>query len=397
MMPAAATSRRPARWLPAHSLMNTHRNATANAPGSRPAPYHRPALLSETMAALAVRSGGVYIDGTLGDGGHTRQILQLSAPHGITLGIDRDPRTLDAARQRLHQYGNRLIAQHGSYADLAPIAAAHGLAAVDGILLDLGFSSRQVDQPGYGFSFQTDEPLDLRYDTAGPSAADLVNSAAAPDLADLIYRYGEERRSRAVARSIIANRPIHTTGQLAEIVARAVGGGSIKGRRGRHPATRTFQALRIAVNQELEHLEKGLDAAAKLLAAAVGGLGGYAGERAEMLFGDGQEFAAAVELLAGVFADEMVAVDDGEKFVDRVAADVAEAFGEAVADGGAGFGQVVNDAVLNAGGGRRTGAQGLQFAFRAQARHDGENLAGADVNGGKYGFPGHCQFLPVSR
>ena len=267
MMPAAATSRRPARWLPAHSLMTTNRNATANAPGRQPAPYHRPALLPETMAALAVRSGGVYIDGTLGDGGHTRQILQLSAPNGITLAIDRDPRTLDAARQRLHQYGDRLIAVHGNYSDLAPIAADQGLAAVDGILLDLGFSSRQVDQPGYGFSFQTDEPLDLRYDTAGPSAADLVNSAAAPDLADLIYRYGEERRSRAVARSIIANRPIHTTGQLAEIVARAVGGGSsIKGRRGRHPATRTFQALRIAVNQELEHLEKGLDAAAKLLA-----------------------------------------------------------------------------------------------------------------------------------
>ena len=266
MTPAAATSRRRARWLPAQFLMHTNRIADADAPGSSPTPVHRPALLAETMAALAVRSGGVYIDGTLGDGGHARQILQLSAPDGITLGIDRDPRALDDARQRLHQYGSRLIARHGSYADLAQIAAGPGLAAVDGILLDLGFSSRQVDRPGYGFSFQTDEPLDLRYDTAGPSAADLVNSAPADDLADLIYRYGEERRSRAVARSIIANRPIHTTGQLAAIVARAVGGSSIKGRRGRHPATRTFQALRIAVNRELEHLEKGLDAAAELLA-----------------------------------------------------------------------------------------------------------------------------------
>lgn len=267
MTPLAVKSRRHARWLPAHSLLTMNRIANAADPGNAPMPYHRPALLAETMQRLAVRGGGVYIDGTLGEGGHARQLLELSAPDGITLGIDRDPRSLDSARRRLHQYGGRLITAHGSYADLAQIAAAHGIAAVDGILLDLGFSSRQVDRPGYGFSFQTDEPLDLRYDTAGPSAADLVNSAAAADLADLIYRYGEERRSRAVARSIVANRPIYSTGQLAAVVARAVGGGGGgPGRRGRHPATRTFQALRIAVNRELEHLAKGLDAAAELLA-----------------------------------------------------------------------------------------------------------------------------------
>ncbi len=267
MTPAAVKSRRRACWLPAQLLMDTNRNASTDTPGNGPAalPLHRPVLLDETMARLAVRSGGAYLDGTLGEGGHAQRLLELSAPDGVTLGIDRDPRTLDIARQRLHQYGGRLIAAHGSYSDMAQIAAGHGIAAVDGILLDLGFSSRQVDRPGYGFSFQTDEPLDMRYDTVGPSAADLVNSADAEELADLIYRYGEERRNRAVARSIVANRPIHTTGRLAEVVARAVGGVGSKGRRGRHPATRTFQALRIAVNRELEHLEKGLDAAAGLL------------------------------------------------------------------------------------------------------------------------------------
>ena len=269
----APTSYRRATWLPAPFpapfRMNAHRNTPAAGPGHPPPAYHTPALLDETMAQLAVRPGGVYVDGTLGDGGHAARILQLSAPNGILLGIDRDPRALDIARQRLQQYGGRLLAAHGSYADLPAIAAHHRIAAVDGILLDLGFASRQIDQPGYGFSFQTDAPLDMRYDpSAGPSAADLVNSTAADDLADLIYRYGEERRSRAVARSIVAHRPIRTTGQLAAIIARAVGGSNSGsgGRRGRHPATRTFQALRIAVNQELAHLEKGLDAAAELLA-----------------------------------------------------------------------------------------------------------------------------------
>ena len=278
--PAAARRRARSRWrwLPAPLLlMNANRNHPLESPaadgpgaGHPPPAYHLPALRDETMERLAVRSNGIYIDGTLGDGGHTARILELAAPDGIVLGIDRDPRALDIARQRLHHYGSRLIAAPGSYADLTTIANDRGIAAVDGILLDLGFASRQVDQPGYGFSFQTDEPLDLRYNPAGPSAADLVNSADADELADLIYRYGEERRSRAIARSIIANRPIRTTGQLAAVVARAVRGGnsgnSSSGRRGRHPATRTFQALRIAVNQELEHLAKGLDAAAGLLA-----------------------------------------------------------------------------------------------------------------------------------
>ena len=223
---------------------------------------HQPVLLSEAVEYLAVRGGGVYLDGTLGEGGHTLRVLELSGPDGVALGIDRDPRSLAVARRRLESYGGRAITVHGNYSDMADIAAAHGVAGVAGVLLDLGFSSRQIQGGGYGISFQADEPLDMRYDTGGPSAADLVNGVDERELANLIYEFGEERRSRAIARAIVSSRPVATTGQLAGIVARAVGGP----RRGRHPATRTFQALRIAVNEELHHLSKGLRAVPGLLA-----------------------------------------------------------------------------------------------------------------------------------
>jgi 16S rRNA (cytosine1402-N4)-methyltransferase len=222
---------------------------------------HQPVMVSESTEMLGVHPGGVYIDGTLGEGGHSLRLLELSRPNGVVLGIDRDPRSLAVARKRLEEHGSRIIFAHGSYADMQRIAAELGIDAVDGVLLDLGFSSRQVDGPGYGLSFQRDEPLDMRYDTSGESAADIVNNADQESLADLIYRYGEERRSRAIARAIINNRPLYTTGQLANVVARAVGGL----RRGRHPATRTFQALRIAANRELEHLERGLASVPGLL------------------------------------------------------------------------------------------------------------------------------------
>ena len=223
--------------------------------------WHSPVLLRETMAHLAVAAGKTYIDGTLGEGGHTERILQISSPDGVALGIDRDPRSVAAARGRLAGYGARATIVHGNYADMAAIAAGCGIAAVDGVLLDLGFSSRQIDREGYGLSFQSDEPLDMRYDPVGDTAADLVNATSEAVLADIIFRFGEERRSRRIARHIARNRPILTTGELARVVAQAVGGrvGS------RHPATRTFQALRIAVNRELEHLEAGLAAAAELL------------------------------------------------------------------------------------------------------------------------------------
>ena len=224
-------------------------------------PIHRPVLLEETLQFLAVSAGGVYVDGTLGEGGHSQRILEESGPDGMVLGIDRDPRSLAMARRRLAAFGDRAKLTHGNYADMQRIAESHGINAVDGILLDLGFSSRQVSVAGYGFSFQADEPLDMRYDRTGETAADLVNSLSERELADVIFRYGEERRSRAIARAIVRSRPVSTTGQLAEAVARAVGGR----RSGRHPATRTFQALRIAVNRELEQVEAGLAAAGELL------------------------------------------------------------------------------------------------------------------------------------
>ena len=224
-------------------------------------PIHRPALLAETLQSLAVAPGGVYVDGTLGEGGHSERILEGSGPNGVLLGIDRDPRSLAVARRRLGAYGTRARLVHGNYADMQRIAESNGISGVDGILLDLGFSSRQVSVAGYGFSFQEDEPLDMRYDPQGETAADLVNSLGERELADVIFQYGEERRSRPIARAIVRNRPVLTTAHLAEVVSRAVGG-----RRGaRHPATRTFQALRIAVNRELEQVEAGLAAAAELM------------------------------------------------------------------------------------------------------------------------------------
>lgn len=222
---------------------------------------HRPVMLAESLQFLQAAAGGVYVDGTLGEGGHALGILQQSEPDGVVLGIDRDPRSVEASRERLGHYGNRAMLVHGNYADMQRIASQRGIVAADGILLDLGFSSRQVDLPGYGFSFQRDEPLDMRYDPTGETAADFLNTANETELADVIYRYGEERRSRAIARAIVNGRPIATTGQLANLVTRALGGR----RGGRHPATRTFQALRICANQELEHLRAGLAAATELL------------------------------------------------------------------------------------------------------------------------------------
>jgi 16S rRNA (cytosine1402-N4)-methyltransferase len=182
------------------------------------------------------------------------------------LGIDLDPRSLVRADERLEGYGRRVTSVQGNYADMVALVQAKGVTQVNGVLLDLGFSSRQVQEPGYGISFRTDEPLDMRYDPAGPlTAARVVNTYPEKELARLIFRYGEEPRSRAIARDIVRGRPIGSTLHLAGLVARTVGQ-----RRGRrlHPATRTFQALRIAVNGELDNLEAGLMSAVRLLAPA---------------------------------------------------------------------------------------------------------------------------------
>ena len=223
--------------------------------------HHTPVLVAEAVEWLSAGPAKVYLDGTVGEGGHSQAILDASGPTGVVLGIDRDPRSVDAARRRLTGYGDRVRIVHGNYADMSDLARRAGIGRVDGILLDLGISSRQIDASGYGFSFQRDEPLDMRYDTVGSTAADLLNHTDERELADVIYRYGEERRSRAVARAIVAARPITGTARLASVVARALGG-----RRGsRHPATKTFQALRIAVNDELMYLQAGLSAVPGML------------------------------------------------------------------------------------------------------------------------------------
>src|SRR6266498_2854222 len=214
---------------------------------------HVPVLLSEVLDGLAPRSGGHYLDGTLGGGGHAAAVLEASAPNGRLLGIDADPAALAAAGTRLAAFGERATLAHGNFRDIGRLAHEHGFEQIDGLLLDLGVSSHQIDTPERGFSFAVDAPLDMRLDpTGGETAADLVNGTPEGELADLIYRYGEERGSRRIA----------TTGELADLVARALGG-----RRGKiHPATRTFQALRIAVNRELESLEMALPQAVELLA-----------------------------------------------------------------------------------------------------------------------------------
>lgn len=229
---------------------------------------HTPVLLSEVIAGLAPRSGGSYVDGTLGGGGHALSILAASTPNGQLLGIDTDPAALAAAGARLAIYSERATLVHGNFRDLSRLAREHSFDRIDGLLLDLGVSSHQLDTAERGFSFANDAPLDMRLDpTEGETAADLVNETPEAELADLIYRYGEEHGSRRIARFIAEARrrqAIRTTSELADLVARALGG-----RHGKiHPATRTFQALRIAVNRELESLELALPQAVELLKPA---------------------------------------------------------------------------------------------------------------------------------
>jgi len=227
-------------------------------------PSHIPVLYQQVLAGLKPRPGGRYVDATLGAGGHARGILQASAPDGLLLGLDVDPQALNLARAALASFGRRAILRKASYTALREHLRSLGWPAVDGILLDLGLSSMQLDTPERGFSFREDAPLDMRFSPDTPqTAADLVNTLPEADLADILYRYGEERRSRQVARAIVAARPLHTTRQLAEVVARV----TRSGRPGMHPATRTFQALRMAVNRELQNIEQVLPQAVEALAS----------------------------------------------------------------------------------------------------------------------------------
>lgn len=212
---------------------------------------HQPVLYHEIILALQPKNKGLYVDGTLGAGGHARGILEACAPDGRLLGLDVDPQALALARKTLAPYGERARLMQASYDSLTETLHTIGWEKLDGILLDLGLSSMQLDTPERGFSFQHDAPLDMRFDPASPTtAADLVNTLPEDELADLIYDYGEERASRRIARAIVRARPLQTTRQLAAVIE------SVLPRRGRiHPATQTFQALRIAVNQELDRVE----------------------------------------------------------------------------------------------------------------------------------------------
>ncbi len=224
---------------------------------------HRPVLADEALTGLNAQPGGCFIDGTVGGGGHTQLLLRRTssadgAGNGRVLGLDADPGAVERVRRRFPEEieTGRLRLVHTPFDQMTRVAGQQGFAAVDGILLDLGLSSYQLDTPARGFAFQHDGPLDMRFDpSAGESAAALLNGRRWEEIAEILYRYGEERQSRAIARAIVANRPVMTTAGLAEIVAKVVGR---RGRQKIHPATRTFQALRIAVNDELGQLERAL-------------------------------------------------------------------------------------------------------------------------------------------
>jgi 16S rRNA (cytosine1402-N4)-methyltransferase len=231
-------------------------------PVSAPAAQHVPVLLRQAIDYLAPRDGGIYIDGTFGAGGYAAAIL--GASDARVIGIDRDADAIAGGRAPAEASGGRLALVEGRFAALDAIASDLGVGPADGVVLDLGVSSMQLDTPQRGFSFRHDGPLDMRMGRDGPSAADILAVVSERDLADIIFNLGEERHSRAVARAIVAarrKRPIVTTGALADIVGRVVHGrpGDI------HPATRTFQALRLFVNDELHELEAGLAAAERIL------------------------------------------------------------------------------------------------------------------------------------
>lgn len=223
---------------------------------------HVPVLFQAVLDGLQVRPGGRYIDATVGGGGHAAGVLAASSPDGHLLGLDRDPAALDAAGARLAPHAGRVVLAHSSFASLGEAARAHGFDPADGVLLDLGLSSLQLADPSRGFAFSVDGPLDMRFDptTHTPTAASFVNDLSLEELASLLYQYGEEAQAPRIAEAIIAARPLHTTKELTEVVERAVGR-----RRRIHPATRTFQALRIAVNDELGALEAALPQAVEVL------------------------------------------------------------------------------------------------------------------------------------
>ncbi|MCA1808958.1 MAG: 16S rRNA (cytosine(1402)-N(4))-methyltransferase RsmH, partial [Lentisphaerae bacterium] len=226
---------------------------------------HVPVMVGEIMELLQVRPGGVYLDGTLGDGGHALAFLEKMMGRGQLVGVDRDRAALDAAAVRLAPWLRQCRLLHGNYSDMRQLTAEARVMEFDGILLDLGVSSRQLDEPQRGFSFRQAGPLDMRMDQGSEqSALDLLSDVTEPELREWLRRFGEEPVAGRIARAMLKARDqgsLRTTMDLAQVVERAAGG-----RRGRiHPATRTFQALRIAVNREIEHLQRGLEEGLRLL------------------------------------------------------------------------------------------------------------------------------------
>jgi 16S rRNA (cytosine1402-N4)-methyltransferase len=242
------------RWISKTKLMTT---PTANLPQA-----HQPVLLRETLAALAPHPGGRYIDATLGAGGHAEAILEASLPDGALLGMDVDPQAIELSNERLRKFGQRVRIVRNSYTFLLAAALDLSWDGVDGVLFDLGVSSMQLDTPRRGFSFKADAALDMRFDPNNPiSAETLVNDLPESELAYILWRYGEERQSRQIARAICAARPLHTTLELAEVIHKT----ARKGKSRIDPSTRTFQALRIAVNEELQAVDYALPQAVQVL------------------------------------------------------------------------------------------------------------------------------------
>ena len=222
---------------------------------------HIPVLLKEVVTSFEGLNNGVFVDSTLGMGGHTREILE-QIPNSSIIGIDLDSEAVMLARQNLLDFGNRVNIAQGNYVDMIQIARNFNELNVDGVLLDLGLSSVQIDDTKRGFSFRYDSELDMRFDkTKGISASDVLNSLDEAELADMFYTYGEERQSRIIAKSIVKSRPIKTTYELTEIISNI----KRKSKSKINPSTKVFQALRIYVNQELKNVEKGLEEAMKLL------------------------------------------------------------------------------------------------------------------------------------
>lgn len=225
---------------------------------------HKPVLLEETIDALNIKPDGIYVDGTAGGGGHSSEILKRLSPNGKLISIDQDPDAIQTVTERFKDYQNSIICK-GNFSDVVSIVKSLGIEKIDGIMLDIGVSSRQLDTPERGFSFHYDAPLDMRMSQSGTSAYDLVSQLPYEQLVKIISRYGEEKFAKQITRAIIRERekqPIATTLQLAEIIKAAVPAAK---RREGHPARQTFQALRIAVNGELDRLEEGLQGGFELL------------------------------------------------------------------------------------------------------------------------------------